>query len=859
VTQTRPGAGLPLFKNLSLTIKPGQSTVIMGPSGCGKTTLLRTIAGLWTPKQGQVVHPVALDERPPLCFLPQRSYLCEGSLAAQLTYPRDDTAVRDRRAMGHVLEEVGLGYLLEEHGLDSVMDWASMLSGGEQQRLGLARVLYTCPVFAVMDEATSALDELLQQKCLRACLVKGITLVSVVHRPSAIPYHDQLLEYTRDEGWQMKDIDHSLKVQRDEIIREEGIPASPYPPSPTPPSPVEEEGVDTYETYSSWRILLYYFRKITARSFCSNPSVTLLFMMGLIGCGAMAQCMLLQLRVTDEVLAALGYKASEDYPLATFWVLTSTSLTTVGILCNMASMYLGSVLAMYFRKACTFTMTSRYYFRKVLYAVSLDSTLTEVPAKLSSDQAAFAEYMSWLFGSPFAFQQPRAGMLLELTQCLMYAAALCLYGAAVPTLMVVGYVLVAMSLQLASTAGIARVQARLLDVQGQYRRVHVRVQEYCESIVFFGGAQREATRALDILKKKKELSLSVALSRGLMGLTSVMIGQSTSIVVVSFFAIQHFYISTFSESEVLSVFGFFGGIFLQSTILLPWNAIGLSALGGYLQSMHKFQLKIDSLQGYATKIAEHTHERPTIVLSDVLSKAQAHETKDGAVAHRPGLGCERGGVTAFTPTLDEQRPAKLLVENLNLEVLPSNPMCIMGPSGCGKSSLLRVLGGLWSVHSGQIARPLTIGQGGIFFLPQNSYTTHGTLREQLLYPLSEDDVLVTDAALICILDFVDLNFLGSEHGLHAARPWADILSGGEMQRLGFARLFFHSPRYAILDEATSALDIALEARCLSRCRELGITLVSVAHRPSAAAFHATILRLDGTGNWSWIANPNYHK
>ena len=77
-----------------------------------------------------------------------------------------------------------------------------------------------------------------------------------------------------------------------------------------------------------------------------------------------------------------------------------------------------------------------------------------------------------------------------------------------------------------------------------------------------------------------------------------------------------------------------------------------------------------------------------------------------------------------------------------------------------------------------------------------------------------------------------------------------MLSGGEMQRLGFARLFFHRPKYAIMDEATSALDMELEARCLSHCAELNITMVSVTHRPSAAAFHQKVLRLDGTGSWS---------
>lgn len=76
-----------------------------------------------------------------------------------------------------------------------------------------------------------------------------------------------------------------------------------------------------------------------------------------------------------------------------------------------------------------------------------------------------------------------------------------------------------------------------------------------------------------------------------------------------------------------------------------------------------------------------------------------------------------------------------------------------------------------------------------------------------------------------------------------------MLSGGEQQRLGFARVFYHLPAYAIMDESTSALDVESENKCLARCVELGITMVSVVHRPSAKDFHQRLLVLDGTGGY----------
>jgi putative ATP-binding cassette transporter len=72
-------------------------------------------------------------------------------------------------------------------------------------------------------------------------------------------------------------------------------------------------------------------------------------------------------------------------------------------------------------------------------------------------------------------------------------------------------------------------------------------------------------------------------------------------------------------------------------------------------------------------------------------------------------------------------------------------------------------------------------------------------------------------------------------------------SGGEQQRLGFARLLYQRPAFALLDESTSAMDVALEEHCMRAALAVGITCVSVGHRPSLRAFHACCLTLDGSG------------
>ena len=175
-------------------------------------------------------------------------------------------------------------------------------------------------------------------------------------------------------------------------------------------------------------------------------------------------------------------------------------------------------------------------------------------------------------------------------------------------------------------------------------------------------------------------------------------------------------------------------------------------------------------------------------------------------------------------------------------------MIIMGPSGSGKTSLLRVLGGLWPFEKGTLFKPDAIGRNGVFFLPQRPYITLGTLRQQLIYPHRPDEQMAEDGELMDILKKMDLNhLLYFENGLDATKAWQDMLSGGEQQRIGFARLFYHRPRFCIMDESTSALDVELEDRCMGMCKEYDITVISVGHRPTLIKHHVNLLKLNGKG------------
>ncbi|KAJ7293171.1 ABC transporter transmembrane region 2-domain-containing protein [Mycena rebaudengoi] len=184
----------------------------------------------------------------------------------------------------------------------------------------------------------------------------------------------------------------------------------------------------------------------------------------------------------------------------------------------------------------------------------------------------------------------------------------------------------------------------------------------------------------------------------------------------------------------------------------------------------------------------------------------------------------------------------ILVRSLNFHVKPG--VC------CGKSSLFRILGGLWPVYGGVVRKPAA---SAFILIPQRPYLSLGTLRDQIIYPHSKGEMEargITDADLFDVLSVVQMDgIVEREGGWDSAKEWRDALSGGDKQKIAWARLFYHNPKYAILDEATSLVPQEMEALMMQHATRLGITLLTVSHRPSLWQYHALILQYNGTGGY----------
>nr|GEV86978.1 ABC transporter D family member 1 isoform X1 [Tanacetum cinerariifolium] len=369
------------------------------------------------------------------------------------------------------------------------------------------------------------------------------------------------------------------------------------------------------------------------------------------------------------------------------------------------------------------------------------------------------------------------------------------------------------------------------ELEGSFRFMHERLRTHAESVAFFGGGAREKamieSRFNELLAHAKILLRKKWLFGVFDDFVTKQLPHNVTWGLSLLYAMEHKADRslTSTQGELAHALRFLASVVSQSFL----------AFGDILELHRKFI----ELSGGVNRIFE---------LEEFLEAAQSDENAG----------------TSLTST-------ELHKDSDNVA---GKSLLLTGPNGSGKSSVFRALRGLWPIVDGRLVKPShnvnDEGESGcgILYIPQKPYTCLGTLRDQIIYPLSHDqaekraltlykkgqvdgDSKILDVHLKQILENVKLSYLYDREGCwDASQNWEDILSLGEQQRLGMARLFFHKPRFGVLDECTNATSVDVEEHLYQLARDMGITVITSSQRPALIPFHSMELRLiDGEGKW----------
>jgi len=391
--------------------------------------------------------------------------------------------------------------------------------------------------------------------------------------------------------------------------------------------------------------------------------------------------------------------------------------------------------------------------------------------------------------------------------------------------------------------------AEQANLEGDLRFAHSRLITNAEEVAFFRGGEIEKrelnNRYLGLAKHMARTFRSRIFYHMLEGFFMKYVWSSTGLIMIA--------LPTFLFSKPQQSAGNDGEVIATRTrSFITAKKLLIDAADACERLMLSVK-EVNELGGYTSRVWEMVNifksvdrgEYQSTMLTKVKSSGRI-EVTEGNVIEAEYIRFEN--VPIVSPAGD------VLLDSLTFEVQPGKDLLITGPNGCGKSSLFRILGGLWPSLGGTVYRP---NISDIFYLPQRPYLAVGNLRDQIIYPDNVDKMKargVHDDDLVKLLEVVSLtHILEREGGWEAEREWKDVLSGGEKQRLGMARIFYHKPKYAILDECTSAVSIDVEGKMYQQLVDLGITLLTVSHRPSLWKYHKMLLQFDGEGGYKFTA------
>ncbi|XP_053682413.1 ATP-binding cassette sub-family D member 1 [Sabethes cyaneus] len=526
--------------------------------------------------------------------------------------------------------------------------------------------------------------------------------------------------------------------------------------------------------------------------------------------------------------------------------------------------YLENKLAVAFRTRLVNHAYSLYFKNQTYYKVSnLDGRIENADHRLTDDVSTFSSSVAHLYSS---LTKPCFDLML-------IGIAMARSSRRMKANIVMGPALV-MSV-IGATAHILRVVSpkfgQLVSEEanrnGYLRHVHSKIITNAEEIAFYGGHKVEHAQLRDAYAR-------------LVNQMNTIFTQKLWFIMLEQFFMKYVWSGTGMVMVSLPILTTSGlpNDTSKSSAITANSELGVSERTQYFTTARNLLLsgadaierlmssykEIVALAGYTSRVAgmfevfdevsrgiyQKTIVTPDRNIGGILEFKDGQPIAKGKIIcneHEGEMTISLDSVPVVTPNCD------IVVSSLTLTIMPGMHLLITGPNGCGKSSLFRILSGLWPIYAGTLRLPKPAkGKPCMFYIPQRPYMSCGSLRDQIIYPDTRKEMSkknITEYQLREIMRMVSLEHIIDRDSFDEIRDWKDTLSGGEKQRMAMARLFYHKPQYALLDECTSAVSIDVESSIYETAKSMGITLLTITHRPTLWKFHTHILEFDGQGGW----------
>ena len=865
-----------LVKNLTFEVNGNNDSLLLtGHNGAGKSSIFRCLAGLWKIPTGEITKPMSKINSSSLSgdvfYLPQKPYNVVGTLVDQLTYPAsaNESDELSMEYLKDILGKVELGYLADRKGaFTDDTNWEDALSLGEKQRLAIARLLHHKPKFAILDECTSGVAAGMEKYLYLLLNEMDISYITISHRPILEGMHCKLLCINGDAEktytYKILRTPEELKEELNAGLKAEmGVGVGEATASnistnaaggggggsgserrkslllhqrSQPYSNLLEDRTDRTDTmkrtFESGNSIEAMMKLLDEKGLPRNWKQKVLMVFG----GIIGQALMtdVQLFFETEIFRALFQRDQMLFiRTAAFGVLGALGMAAVTSFAENAQ----NMLEVDLKESLTKKFMSSYMAKAGFYSLkSVDGRITDPEARISDDLNEFVEMLSSLVLEVIKPLTTITWLGYRLSRSVGVGGASSLYA----------YLFAAGILTRVTMPDFKSLVAKKNKELGTYKYSHSSVRTHCESIAFFGGGDREKAiawkRFQGVLKVEKE---KVWADFWFGNIKSFFVRQMPDRVQQHLrfqFAINNFQ----DDSKIFAD----GGAALSMGQHMIWGV--QNAVKRSVNDLVEVSDKFNNLSGvifrlYEMQLAIEELPTPAFRASSKKAKMIAKRNKDNNKVDLM-IDTKPLNPTIQIKNLDVVTPTgQCLCSNINVDIDKDNRLLVTGPNASGKTSFFRVMGGLWPVYPSKDGQ-INI-QGDLFLVPQRVYSVTGTLLDQVTYPIKVEEKDVTDTLIEeaqALLDLVGIGYLvGRDGGWNIVRKFEDVLSLGEQQRLGMARLFFHNPSFAVLDECTDAVSVDVEERLYKAAVSKNIVCITISKRLALVDFHETELNLGG--------------